>query len=272
MKHILFGEPATSYPIAILCKSTSFSKQEILTNYVTPLNLQGISIAKCIAFNLVSNENDKTPVKFIKDYLSKLLLALDSIAVKAKYLYVADSAYFKVLTGKPKADPYIGYVLPCTIKGYEHMQVILGINYSALIYNPDLQHKLDRTLTALLSSIDGTYIDPGIGIIHSSYYPESLQDIAQALKKLHSYPNLTCDIETRSLHFYEAGLETIAFAWDKHNGAAFCVDKNTTLEEAKEIKKLLKEFFITYRGKLIYHNASFDLQILIYELFMKELV
>lgn len=77
----------------------------------------------------------------IKDYLAKLLLGLSEIGVTV--LYVTDSNYFKALTKQAKAEPHMGYVLPCAVSGFEHMRVILGINYQALIYNPDLQDKLD---------------------------------------------------------------------------------------------------------------------------------
>ena len=151
------------------------------------------------------------------------------------------------------------------------MQVVLGLNYQQLIYNPDLQAKLDMSLDKLASAWGGCTQVLGEDIIHSAYYPESTQEIAAALESLHQYPMLSCDIETRSLRFQEAGLETIAFAHDKHNGVAFCVDKGNTPKVSLEVKKTLKEFFTSYRGKIIYHNASFDVQILVYELWMKRL-
>ena len=38
-----------------------------------------------------------------------------------------------------------------------------------------------------------------------------------------------------------------------------------------KIKELLKEFFLNYKGKKIFHNASFDTMFLIYHCFMKNL-
>ena len=268
MKHHRWAE-SESYPIAVLIKNTSFNKEEIFGNYLAPLAQRGISTHDAIAFTLEYNDKGKAPAAFIKEYLGKLLPALESLGTK--YLYVADSAYFKVLTGQAKAEPHHGYVLPCKIKGYEHMHVVLGINYQALIYNPDLQAKLDMGTKTLADHVQGTYQALGTGIIHSAHYPEGTQAIAEALQKLHQYPMLSCDIETRSLKFHEAGIETIAFAWDKHNGVAFRVDRNNTSEASLEIKQLLKGFFTSYIGIVVYHNASFDVQILIYELWMKDI-
>src|SRR5690606_30598423 len=137
-------------------------------------------------------------------YLAKLLPALTGIGVTA--LLVTDSAYFKVLTNERKAEPHHGYALPCKIKGYEHVKVILSLNYQALIYNPDLQSKLDLSLDTLASVRTNTYQALGTGIIHSASYPKTLQDIAGALQSLHQYEALTCDIEAFSLRFNEAGI------------------------------------------------------------------
>lgn len=291
MRHILFDEISTSFPVAILVKRTSFNKQELTTNYVTPLGKQGVPATDVIAFTLSYNEVGKAPAGHIKDYLKKLLPALDSLGVK--YLYVADSSYFKVLAGQAKAEPHHGYVLPCKVKGFEHMQVVLGINYQALIYNPDLQAKVDLGLKTLASHAAGAYQAPGTGIIHSAQYPQGVQAIAEALQSLHQYEALSCDIEAFSLRFNEAGIGTCAFAWDQHNGLAFACDykeiwdKNGSYDQDceidvaayhgffkqnKEVRKLLLNFFLTYKGEITWHNSAYDLKVIIYTLWMKDLL
>jgi len=287
MRHHIFEE-ANSYSIAVLIKGTSFNKQELINNYVTPLNKQGVASNEIIAFTL-DYPTAKVAVKAIKEYLDKLLPALNSLGVI--YLYCADANYFKVLVGQTKADIHSGYVLPCKIKGFTHMQVVLGVNYQALIYNPDLQAKLDLSINALSSHKAGTYQAPGMGIIHSAEYPETVQDIAAALQKLHQYPSLTADIEGFSLRFNEAGIGTIAFAWDQHNGIAFACDygdaqawlnkqPNPCGEIAMcpgmfiqnpAVRALLLKFFLSYKGNLTWHSASYDLKSIIFTLWMKDL-
>ncbi len=291
MRHIIFEE-SNSYPVAVLVKRTSFNQQELITNYITPLGTLGIPAKDVIAFTLSYNEVGKAPAGFIKEYLAKLLPALDSLGVK--HLYVADSSYFKVLAGQAKAEPHHGYAMPCKVKGFEHMQVVLGINYQALIYNPDLQAKLDLGLKTLASHVAGTYQALGTGIIHSAQYPEGVQAIAAALQSLHQYPRLSCDIEGFSLRFNEAGIGTIAFAWDQHNGISFLCDyqrvvnddgsmqPDTPDESAAShhgffklnhhVRKLLKTFFETYQGELIFHKADYDLKAIISALWMKDLL
>lgn len=288
MRHHTFA-PADTYPVALLMKGSAFNKQELLNNYVHPWGSQGIAADQLVAFTLDYNEVGKAPTKFIKEYLAKLLPGLDSLGTR--YLYVTDAAYFKVLVGQSKAEPHHGYVLPCKVKGFEHMQVVLGINYQALIYNPELQPKLNKSLSTLSGAILGTYVAPGTGIIHSAQYPQGVQEIAAALQSLHQYPSLTCDIEAFSLKFWEAGIGTIAFAWDQHNGLAFACDYESNLAlkphprsaqldpnehgffaPNKEVRALLLGFFTTYQGELTFHNAGYDLKPIIYNLWMKDLL
>lgn len=284
MRHIIFEE-ADTYKAALLIKGAAFKKQDLLTHYVTPLLQHGLAQRDLIAFTAEYNAIGKAPAGFIKEQLLELLPVLASLSVQ--YVYVADANYFKVLVGQTKADPHFGYVLPCKIKGYEHLHIVLGVNHQALIYNPDIQAKLTLSLHTLAAHMQQTYQAPGTGIIHSAQYPEGVTAIAAALNQLHQYPRLTCDIEAFSLRFNEAGIGTIAFAWDQHNGVVFACDYKTHAgilgaEEAKEgyygyqsdnkpVKRLLKQFFESYKGEITWHNGVYDIKLLIYELFMKPL-
>ena len=91
------------------------------------------------------------------------------------------------------------------------------------------------------------------------------------LKSLANRPILTCDIETYSLKHVDAGLGSICFCWDKHSGCAFKIDKSSDSKN-QEVRDLLKEFFINYKGTLIFHNIAFDVTVLIYQLFMKDVL
>jgi len=272
LKHHIFKKSTNNnYPIAVLIKNTSFNKKELQDNYITALNQQNIPSDTIIAFTLDYNDTNKAPVKFIKNYLAKLLPALDSLGTKT--LYVADSAYFKVLVGKSKAETSFGYVLRCNIKNFEHISVVLGLNHQALIYNPQLNSKLSLSLKTLVDHVTGFYNPPGLDIIHSASYPRDPEAISAALAALHRHPSLTCDIEGFSLRFNEAGVGTIAFAWNEHNGIAFCCDyQDGSFQPNEAIRKLLLEFFVTYKGELTFHHAPYDVKVLIYTLWMQDLL
>ena len=273
MRHHVFTESSSGYyKVAVLIKGTAFNKQELMKSYVNPLVARGIPADQIIAFTLAYTDEGKSPVSLIKAYLEDLLQTLFELGVS--HLYVADSNYFKVLAKQSKAEAHLGYVLPCQYKAFhapEAFKVCLGLNHQALIYNPDLQAKLDLSLDALASDLGGSYQALGADIIHSCWYPEELEDIRALLSTLHTHPVLTCDIETTSLRFWEAELESISFAWSEHEGAAFCIGRDNPNEKKQAICSMLKEFFELYSGILIWHNIGYDAKILTYRLWMRHL-
>lgn len=280
MRHIIF-EHSDSYPVAILIKGTAFNKTDLLVNYIEPLRSRGIPASDIIAFDLVYNEDGKAPVAHIKAYLNELMPALQSIG--AKLLYVADANFFKVIAGVAKADAQRGYVLPCKLKGFEHMEVVLGLNHQALIYNPEMQSQLNHSLQTVADRLQDSYSAPGSGIIKSASFPDSLEGIQEALEQLHRHPELTCDIEAFSLRFWEAGIGTITFAWDQHNGLAFPCDYRPFPEKQEDgcygeyvpnpkVRKLLLDFFTSYKGSLTFHKADYDVGVITYTLWMQHML
>lgn len=240
MNHIIYKEQ-DSYDIAILIKETYLDKDKISQFYLNKINPEN-----AIVFGLPYT--DKLTVSNARKQLAKLLPALVKLGVNT--LYVADATYFKALTKQSKAEQHIGYVLPCTIKDYEHINIILGINYGQLFYNPNLISKLELSIDTLVNHINGYRND--FDIIKTAIYDET------KLVSLYQYTKLTCDIETSGLSI-DSNLISIAFAWNKHEGIAFKVTD----------KLALKRFFQEYKGQLIFHNATFDIKLLIHHLFMK---
>ncbi len=237
------------------------------------------------------NEAGKAPVKLIKSYLQTLLKAIKTLGVDT--IYCADAAYFKVLTKQKQAEKHIGSVLPCSIDGYEYMQVVLGVNHGSLFHNPNNQTNLDLSLSTLGNFVGGTFTEIGLDIIESATYVSSLFDIKKQLTELLKYPVLTADVETFSLKHYNAGLGTFGFAWDKHSGAVLRCDYEPCepyqidvwckkdkkykkkLAHGKridntDVKAAIREFLEQYEGKLIWHNAAYDIKVLIYVLWMDE--
>ena len=274
MKHVLFAPEENTYDIAILIKDSSFIGSSLSEYYVEPLEKLGIPRNKIIAFNLPYDKK-KVSSNQIHAYFNSLIPALDKLGIK--YIYCADAEYFKTLTKQRKADNHLGYVLDCAAPKFKHMKVVLGLNYGGLLYNPNQAPKLDLSLVTLADSYNGCYQQLGANIIHKAHYPVFIPQIQAFLNSLHQYPSLTCDIEAFSLNPFEAGIGSIAFAWNKHEGGSFLVDwiKNpddSPLEgqqrHNKAIKSLLKHFFINYKGNIKYHNMVYDAKVLILELFM----
>ncbi|ARM71084.1 DNA polymerase [Vibrio phage pVco-5] len=238
---------------------------------------QGVPSDSFIGFSLEYDNPKKVTVKGAKEYLATLMPVLKDLGVK--YLYCTDGNYFKVLTKARKAEPNYGYVLPCTMEGYEHMHVVLSANYQGLFINDTLQEKIDLANKTLVEHRKGTYQEIGTNIIkHAEYIPANPTRVKEALDRLHQYDSITIDTETFSLLHTRAGLGTIGFAWSEHEGICIDVEHYAKTEGIgllryrREIKELLRKFLTEYRGNIKFHNASYDIKILIYYLWMDDML
>lgn len=206
-----------------------------------------------------------TPAIEKKEYLGELIPILTSL--KTRYLVVCDAEYFRHIT-KKSAESSLGYVIEGKAE-FAGFHIVYCPNFRTVFYNPiKVKAEITRALYALKSHIHGHYKDPGNSIIHFEAYPDTVADISDWLEKLLKM-DLTADIETFSLKHYDAGIGSIGFAWNKHEGIAFAVDLHP---EGVAIRKLLKSFFLRFQHKMIWHNISFDVSVLIYQLFMDDLI
>jgi len=265
MRYMTFdGQEHDEYETAILLPS--ISSKEIQRHYIEPHVTNPSSV---IAFT-VNQKKKKLPVGEMKAYLADLLPVLQDL--KVKYLMVGDGEYFKVLTKSPKAEAYLGYVLDVKIEPFTHMKAIYIPSYTSVFSDPaKVSAKIKQGFEALKGHMSSAYQAPGTGIIHTGVYPDTLQSIYGWLKKLMTMNcDLTCDIEGFSLKHYDAGIGTISFAWNKHEGIAFCVDLNSA--EGPLIRDCLREFFKAFKYKMTYHNIAFDATVLIYQLFMNDIL
>ena len=267
MQHVIFDKN-DSYKIALLIKTTAFNKAKLEELYTKPLKKLKVPSKDILAFDLIYPNPKKVPVSVQKAYLTDLLPILREQGVTL--LCVADTSYFKTLTNKRKAEPHYGYVLPCALKGFTHLKVVLVPNYQSLYYNPDLQARVDMGLKTVADYLQGNYQELGTNIIHSHKYVKTPNQVFEVLQDLKQYAQLTCDVETLSLNFWETGIVTIGFAWDQHNGVTLWCDNYA--EPNEQIRQMLKDFLYTYTGILCYHNANFDMKIMTNTLFMKHLL
>lgn len=199
-----------------------------------------------------------TTVKLIREWIQ------ENISIDTAVVLCSISAITKALTGKNSIQAQ-GYVLD-TEYGYK---LISMPSYEQRFHAPErITEAIDRAKDAYRAWLQGSYKEPGADVIHSATYilDNDLDGLNRFLQGLQSYPSLSCDIETYSLKHYSAGLGSIAFAWDEHNGGAIYVNNNPAYIQA------LAEFFLNYTGNLKWHNISFDVYVLIYVLYMDSLL
>lgn len=245
------------YPICFLV--SKLLRSEIEHHYFDGLNKEDILIAEAYKDPV----KKRTSASLMREFLGELKEEL--LSLKTKYLVVCDSEYYKVVSKETKAEANLGY-----IKEVDGFKVLYVPDFRSIFYDPErVKEKINRSLTALKNDLTGTYIEPGKVSIQG-HYPKSTKEISDALQSLLQYEALTCDIETFSLKPNKAGLATIGFAWNLQEGIAFSIDPSPD-ERNEEVRQLLKNFFKTYQGKLIFHNIAFDATVLIYQLYMDDI-
>lgn len=276
MQYLRFSD-SESFEVALLIKYSACKERELRQAYIEPLTNRDIAATTIMACSLPYNPAGKIPLGYAKDYLKDILPTLTDVGVTT--LYVADAAYFKALTKLTKADPYLGYEVPCKLEGFEHFKVVLGVNHHSLLYSQTNEEKLLLSLDTLAESYKGNTPQIGSNLLVNSEYPETSEEIVQTLNDLLTKPELFIDIEAFSLNKHKAGIGTIAFAWDSHSGVSFCCDYKEagftdlplegTQEPNKFVRGLLKTFFTKYEGVMHWHRANYDIGVIIRTLWMK---
>ena len=275
MRYFTYSEQdRDTYPVCILV--SQIQADEIRRTYLTPFGLDPDDV---ILVTLDYNPNKKkTPIKEMRQYIDEQLTQVFN-NVEVQYVLCTDADYFKALTGLPKAEAYLGYVVDTDY----NVKAQYLPSWKTVFYDPvKVRAKIQQTMEALINHASGLYEDPGISIIHHAEYPTSYEGIKAALGRLldMNVP-LAIDIEAFSLKHYEAGIGTISFSWNKHEGIAFPVDYQP-IEGAtsapygvqvvnEPVRELLRQFFLAYLNRGMYHNISYDVTVLIYQLFMKHI-
>lgn len=265
-----------SYPLCFLVPT--IRKDEIQKEYIDAF---GIPHDDVLVLDLhYSQTRKKTPAAEIKEYItSELVPTLTDMGVK--YIAVADPEYFKILTKVTRVEINLGYVLDCV---YGPWKVAYVPNYRAIFYDPTkVRAKIKQGMDALIAHASGNYQKPGEDIIHFAEYPRTNKEIQAWLERLLEMDcDLAIDIEAFDLKHHKAGIGTITFCWNQHEGIAFAVDYEEIpgAVEApfgrqvknEPVRHMLRDFFERFLKRALYHNISYDVYVLVYQLYMTDLI
>lgn len=288
MNYAIFTEQEQSeYPIAILAQKVS--KDEIRKEFMQPFGMDESSVIAIETMNAPGKK--KTPKKDMMAWITdELVPSLENIGTK--YIICSDGEYFKAITGETKTSANLGYVMKSK---YGDFHVVYVPSTRSVFYDPpSVRSNIALGINALISFVSGEYEEPGENIIQFEEYPETDAEIQKWLDKLLAMNvPLSIDIEAFSLKPVDAGIGSICFAWNKHEGISFLVDyvpeewtgtiinKKTGKEQPAQFygkqvrnekrREMLRKFFIAYLQKAIYHNISYDVTVLLYQLFMESI-
>ena len=267
MRHHYYSDNERSkYRIAILVNK--IKKEEIRAEYINRFMIDPNDVIVIDLHQIAGKK--KVPAAEQKRYITEELQpVLDDLGVE--YVMMADAEYFKTYAKQTLADVNIGYVLD---SGFGPQKVIYVPNYQSVFYDPDkVRAKIAQAILALKEHMLGQYRAPGADIIKFCDYPQTIPEIRGWLNKLLEWGKpLTADIEAFSLKHHSAGIGTIAFAWNQEEGIAFPVDILDDPHHSKMVRQMLRRFFEEFKEKLIWHSISYDVYVLIYQLFMDNLL
>jgi DNA polymerase-1 len=248
----------------------ALKQKAILEHYIEPFGLN----PKEVLFVGFETGGKKTiPAAQLKQIISDIEGCVDMFNINT--VYVAESAIFKKLVGVTKSTEYIA--IPCKPKSKDKdYNIVYGINYQRLFYEPPLQADLTRSYNVAIALSEGRELeiippDLAAKVISLKDYFE----MKAIMKALLSEPSLALDIEGFSLKFYETGIATFTLAPSTELAYVFDCDMyEEDGENHKEpcwtVRHLLRDFLKEYTGSVRYHNMSFDAKVLIYTLFMNE--
>lgn len=275
MRHHCYTK-GLNYPVVFLVQTIRVPELEAA--YLDPFDVDKNKVLFLDLHAAVGKK--KTPVSEIKQYIEEELYGA-ILDVKAEYLVCADPEYFKVLAKEPKAEANLGYVKDSIFEG---IKILYIPNYRQIFYDPPkIKAKIAQAMNALLDHQAGVYVEPGHGVIKHAEYPMTVPTIKAALDKLLAMKcPLAIDIETFDLKHHKAGIGTIALAWNEREGIAFPVDYQPIAGATEApygrqvrnepVRKLLRDFFDRYLETAIYHNAAFDIYVLVYQLYMSSII
>lgn len=277
----LAGQEPGSAPIVVLVPD--IRKADMVKVYCTD---GGLPAEHTMALTILrAPGTKKVPVEQMREYLREEIVPV-LVSQGTQYLLVADTPTFKELTGKAKAEGWEGYVLPSS---YGDFHVTYIPNFAMKFYDPEkVTRQVKQAVEAVKAHSEGTYGDPGHTIFKEAHYPLHNQ-IIQWIQKLGDMSgDLTADLETFGLKVHRAGIGTIAFSWEKGKGVSFPVDYTPIQQQGSltdlpyghrntnhAVRAALKALFIKMKKqgrKLIWHNASYDISVLISSLFMKDIL
>ena len=266
MLHINFN--TTEFDTVLLCSPNTFKTNKLQKHYIDYLVGKEV-----IAVNLEYNSDNKAPVKTVANpFIDELLQQLETTS--ANLIIVNDAHYFKVLTKQKKVTHLQGQLFDCAFKNFEHIKVSYIPSFANSYYDPAILDTIKDAIGKLL----GNKADTSNFVIDKLYKNE-LGNIAATLKSLLVFPELTLDIEGFSLNFYEAAIGTFSFGITNEHAVAIQCDYEATNHTqapygkyvpCKEVRGLLLKFLLAYKGNLILHNCYYDLESIIYFLFMEE--
>lgn len=269
MRYIAESTDKDDIKVVVLVKEKHLNKENVVRWYGERLVSQNTLKPKNIMYVGLPYDGDKAPIKnlvvpFLEDELYDLLDYYNNPDV-----FVADSVYFKKITGQSKFKILFGE----SFKSKEIDGTFYPIpNYAGYYYDEnvitDIRHVIDSYVSGNAVTVNHEELRKKIHVLTST------AEIADCLDKLPTTEKVFVDIETFSLNFWEAGIATISFTLEDETTYSFACDAIAgkdglcAYKPNPKVQRLLKKYF-DKKPNVVFHNGIFDLKIITFVLYMK---
>ena len=244
------------------------NKGKMGAEYFSPIGAQlGETIAsRCMAIGCYQPAKGKVKAKDKKAFGAELLEYFDTKGIDT--ILVADGDYFEYFTGHKGIEKACGKRFTCQHEGFEHLTFLPLLNWVALAMTPQKREIQGKAIKAAASHLSGNFQEEQVFEFAEDAYTsyKTPTEVAEGLTSLLNEPLLACDIEATGLRVGKTEILTIAFSKDEKSAKTFAIHPMYGYDN----KSVLKKFFEDYEGTMIYHNGSYDVKHICYDLFMKD--
>lgn len=276
--HHIYSRPGKPR-LAFLLKDDHYDIDSVKRFYIDPITHgSDIPLSDFVAVALAQQGRTilvREALSYIVSHVAELIATLN-----INYLIVTDATYVKVLTKLKRATEALAVFKPCVIEGLEHVSVMYCPSYRSSYFSSELSGQISLCTLQIRRLLQGKTLSIGSSNLNCNCLDANLEQIKQQLDAYSLSDKLTCDVETYSLDHYKAGLGVVGLAISQTE--AICIPVMHTEQDpcyksrhsayVAEVLTLLRDFFEKYQGTLIFHNAIFDIKILTYILYMKDVL
>lgn len=214
---------------------------------------------------------DKPKVKKTREDLVEILEYAELNGISLIVPTVA--LYFKELVKEKEFEKLMGGIFKVPDRDY--FDVIPLVNPSTLEISAIKKVYFDKALETLKNKLANASFEVKEKILitvdsleHNGLYinePEVRNFLMSILKK----PELTCDIETTGIGWYNSDLLTLSFGYGKLSAGCIAIhSKYSSIENSAKVKMTIKNFLYAFKGKIIGHNfIGFDNPHIVHSLF-----
>ncbi len=184
-----------------------------------------------------------------------------------KTIAITTADYYKFMSGRKTFEGDVGTAKK-GVGVYEGYTIIPVLNLNIVSKYPQKSKMFLQSIRTVKAVLDGDYTEDSYKRPEVSKVITEPKDAVTELKKIIDSPILACDIETTGLNWYNDDVLTLSLATSEEYTVCFAVHEkySGSAMTAKNMRKVLRKFFESFKGKLVLHNGAFDIPFIVHSI------